>query len=159
MTTQDLYESNIKLLRDLNIEYKECSSEPVLSYETAEKVRNEFGLTGAESKNLFLKAKNGKYYMFVSLQGKRADFDKLKQIIGAKISVASQDELTAQTGCEPYCAIPFGYPKDIGIIIDSEIYNSEKFIYSPGPPDKTIEIATKDIGKIFDSLANDKIRI
>src|SRR3989344_9666150 len=99
MNTQDLYENNIKLLKSLNVKFKECTSEPVLSYETAEKVRKEFGLTGTESKSLFLKAKDGKYYMFVSVEGKRADFEKIKDKLGVKISVASQEELKSQTGC------------------------------------------------------------
>ena len=78
MNTQDLYNANISLLKKLNIQFKECTSEPVLSYETAEKVRKEFGLTGAESKSLFLRGRDGRYYMFVSVEGKRADFDKIK---------------------------------------------------------------------------------
>ena len=159
MNTQDLYENNIKLLKSLNVQFKECTSEPVLSYETAEKVRKEFGLTGTESKSLFLKAKDGKYYMFVSVEGKRADFDKIKDRLGIKVSVASQEELKSQTGCEPYCAIPFGYPEEITILIDPEIYNHQKFIFSPGPTEKTIEIEVKDIDTIFNAITNNKIRL
>lgn len=159
MTTQDLYKNNIANLKNLRIAFTECTSEPVLSYETAEKVRKEFGLTGVESKSLFLKGKNGKYYMFVSIEGKRADFESLKRATGTKISVASPKELKDQTGCEPYCAIPFGYPAEVSILIDSGIYAGQKFIFSPGPPEKTIEINTKDLDIILDALPNNKIKL
>ena len=159
MTTQDLYKNNIEVLKKLDIQFKECTSEPVLSYETAEKVRKEFGLTGIESKSLFLKGKDGKYYMLVSVEGKRADFDRLKQVTATKISVASQEELKEKTGCDPHCAVPFGYPSEITLLINPEIYNSKKFIFSPGPPEKTIEIDTKDIDLILEALPNNKIKL
>ncbi len=159
MTTQDLYLANIKIFTDLGITYKECSSEPVLSYETAEKVRKQFGLTGTESKSLFLKGKDGRYFMLITIQGEKANFDQLKEILGTKISVASQDELKEKTGCEPYCAIPFGYPAEITMIVDPKLYTTEKFIFSPGPTEKTIEIATEDIGKILEALPNKKIAL
>ncbi len=157
--TQDLYNTNVSLLKKLNIPFKECTSEPVLSYETAEKVRNEHGLTGVESKSLFLRAKNGTYYMFISIEGNRADFDAIKELTGAKVSVASQEELKELTGCEPYCAIPFGYPEDIITIIDPAIYNHQRFIFSPGPTNKTIEIETKYIDSILEMLPNKQIKL
>ncbi|MFH1224663.1 MAG: YbaK/EbsC family protein [Candidatus Diapherotrites archaeon] len=159
MNLQTLYDANIKLLKSLNINFRECTHEPVLSYEAAAKVRQKFGLTGVESKNLFLKAKGGGYFMLVTIEGKRADFEKLKELLGSKVSVAGQEELKEKTGCEPYCAIPFGFGKEIGIIVDSGIFMHEKFIYSLGPPEKTIEIETKDINKILGALVNKIIRI
>ena len=78
-------------------------------------------------------------------------------MLGTKISVASQEELKEQTGCEPYCAIPFGYPEGITLLIDPEIYKSDKLIFSPGPTDKTVEIDTKDLDVIFNTIPNNKI--
>ena len=108
-------------------------------------------------------------YFYLELTHLVAEFEKLglkkylsqkiKDKLGVKISVASQEELKSQTGCEPYCAIPFGYPKEITILIDPEIYNQQKFIFSPGPTEKTIEIAGKDVEIIFSALPNNKIRL
>lgn len=119
MDTGELYDRNIKLLKDLDIGFKECDHEPVLSYEAAAKVRNQFGLTGVESKNLFLKTKDGRYCLIITIEGKTADFDRMKELLGSKVSVASQEELT----------------------------------------EKTIEIETKDIIKILDSVENRIISI
>jgi Ala-tRNA(Pro) deacylase len=159
MDIQELYKRNIKLLKELNIQFKECDNEPVLSYEAAAKARKQFQLTGTESMNLFLKTKKGEYCMLITVEGKRANFDKLKELLGSKVSIASQDELKEKTGCERYCAIPFGYNKEIIIIVDREIFKHNKFIYSVGPPEKTIEIETKNINKILDSLENRIIRL
>jgi Ala-tRNA(Pro) deacylase len=63
MDTNELYKRNMELLKSLGIEYKECKHEPVLDYETAGKVKKRFNLTGIESKNLFLKTKDGRYCM------------------------------------------------------------------------------------------------
>ncbi|MDI6721865.1 MAG: YbaK/EbsC family protein, partial [Candidatus Aenigmarchaeota archaeon] len=64
-----------------------------------------------------------------------------------------------KTGCEPYCAIPFGYNKEVIIVVDDDIFKHDKFIYSPGPPEKTIEIDTKDVSKILDSVENQVIHV
>ena len=159
LTTNQLYQTNTTLLGNLGIPFKECTSEPVLSYEAAEKVRGDFGLTGVESKSLFLKGKNGEYYMYVTMEGERADLSKLKDALGIKLSIASQNDLKERTGCEAYCAIPFGFPEDITIVVDSRIYESERFIFSPGPPTKTIEIESKYLHTIIQSLSNHIVEV
>ena len=154
MNLQETYQNNIELLKKRNINFKEFDHEPVFDYEAIEVIRKKFNLTGVESKNLFLKTKDNRYYVFVTTQNKRADFNKLKELLGTKVSLASKEDLKEQTGCEPGCAVPFGFNEDIIIIVDKEVFNHEKFVYSPGPPEKSIEITTKDLKIIFDNLKN-----
>ncbi len=130
------------------------SHEPVLDYALAAEIRRRFGLTGVESKSLFLRLKSGGYCMYVTIEGKRADFDRLKEVLGCKVSVASQEELQEQTGCRPFCAVPFGHSDGITLVVGRGIFQHDKFLYSPGPPEKTIEIGTSDVRRILEAVKN-----
>lgn len=44
-----------KIIEELNLKPRVVTHEPILNYETAEKVDKELGLTGTETKTLFLK--------------------------------------------------------------------------------------------------------
>jgi len=81
MNLEQLYKNNIEILKTLKIPYKEYDHEPVLNYETAKKIRTQFQLTGIESKNLFLKSKDNTYYLLLSIEGKKTDFDLLKKFL------------------------------------------------------------------------------
>ena len=154
MTTEDLYARVRSLLQQSGVAFVEVEHEPVLDYERAAEVRRRFDLRGVESKNLFLKAKDGRYFMFVSVEGQRVDFKEVKRLTGRGVSVSSDEELRAQTGCEPGCAAPFGHAPDIGLIIDREIFRHERFIFSPGPPTKTVELAVSELPKLLSACAN-----
>jgi Ala-tRNA(Pro) deacylase len=136
------------------VAYREVEHEAVLSYETAASVRQRFGLTGVESKSLLLRLKDCRYCMFVSVEGKRAVFKKIKDLVGSMPSLCTDEELVEQTGCAPKCVCPFGHEERIILIIDSAIFNYAKFLYSPGIPERTVEIATADLEKIIAGLPN-----
>ena len=156
MDTETLYKNTISLLQNAGIEYREVEHEPVLTYEKAEEVREQFNLTGVESKSLFMKAKDGRFLMFISLEGKRVDSKLLKNLVGSKTSFCSAEELEEHTGCVAGCATPFGHNKEIVLVVDQEIFQKQgKFIFSPGPPEKTIEINIADIQKILDASENE----
>lgn len=144
-------------LEELSIDCKVCEHEPVLDYETAKIVDERFGLTGVESKSLFIKTKSGKYYVFLTIAGERLDSKKMKNLLGEKVGVVSGEELTEVTGCQPGCAAPFGYAKEIGIIVSPVIFEYEKFIFSPGIPEMTVEAKTEDLKKILDTYENEII--
>ena len=154
MDTDNLYKQNIALLQSAGIEYREFDHEPVLSYEKAAQIRQRFNLSGVESKSLFLKLKDDRYCMFISVEGKRFDPNRLRALLGSKSKICSDQELNEVTGCVPKCACPFGHPAEIMQIIDNEIFDSDRFIYSPGPPEKTIEIKTEDIGQLVSTGPN-----
>lgn len=160
MDLETLYNKNIELLKQLKIPFKEYDHEPILDYNTAEKVKQKFQWTGKESKNLFLKSKDNKnFFLLLTIEGKKADFDKLRAILKTRVSLASPEELKEKTGCIPGCATPFGNDKEITIIFDKSILDHEKWIYSPGFPEKSIELETRYIEKILEQLDNQIIRI
>ena len=70
---ESLYQNIIKLLNEHNIRFREYDHDPILSYNDAEKEQARFGWIGVESKNVFLKGNDKKYYLYVTTQGKRVD--------------------------------------------------------------------------------------
>lgn len=154
MNLQSLYAENLRLLAAAGIEYTEYDHEPVLAYRVAAEIRARFYLQGVESKSLFLKLKDGRYAMFISIEGNRFDPGSIKSLLGSKPRLCTDQELSRETGCHPQAACPFGYPDEIIMIVDQQIFDYERFIYSPGPPEKTIEISTEDIRFILDHVPN-----
>ena len=157
MNLARLYQNNLGLLRDSGVEYQEVKHEPVLTYEQAAQVRTQFNLTGVESKSLFLKLKDGRYCMFVSIQGKRFDSKRLKQLLGSKPSICTDEELIEKTGCVPKAACPFGHASEITLIVDVEIFEQDRYIYSPGPPGRTIEVAAEDVRRVLAHCPNEVV--
>ncbi|MBM7061444.1 YbaK/EbsC family protein [Pseudomonas sp. UL073] len=149
-----LYDRNLALLDTQAIAYRLVEHEPVLDYPTAHAVRARFGLRGVESKSLFLRLKDGRYAMLVTAEGARADWPRLKTLLGARPSVASDAELIELTGCVPQCACPFGHAAEIELVFDDALLGHEHLLYSPGPPELTLEVATADLPRLLASLPN-----
>ena len=152
MSKETIKESFLTILKDLSIECKICEHEPVLDFEKAAEIDKRFGLTGKESKSLFIKGKSGKYYIFMTTEDKMMDSKKVKELLGEKVSVVNSEDMKGILGCEPGCLPPFGYDSGIidTIVLDNAIKAYEKFICSSGIPEMTIEINTKDLEKILE---------
>ena len=142
------------ILENNKIEYEIYEHEPILDYETAHKVKERLNFIGVESKSLFLKGKSGNYYVFVSIEGQTLDSKKIKSILNEKVRICSSQELIEVTRITPGCVSPFGYDKEISLVVDESIFNYDKFILSPGIPEVTLIVNTKDIGKILDNVEN-----
>ncbi len=149
-----LHARNLALLECHGIPYREVSHEAVLDYPTAHAVRQRFGLRGVESKSLFLRLKGGGYAMLVTLEGARADWVQLKALLGARPSIAGDGELVQLTGCVPQCACPLGHAEEIALVFDEAIFRHDFLLYSPGPPERTLEVATADLARLLPRLRN-----
>ena len=141
-----------EILKELNLKPRVVTHEPILNYETADKVDKELGLTGTESKTLFLKGKSGAFYLFITLATERMDSKILKNILGEKVKLVSGDEMIEKTGMQPGCMTPFGLKEDLikAIVVDSKIYNEEKLICAFGSETMSVEIKSEDLKKILD---------
>lgn len=149
-------EKVIKILEDNDIKFESYEHEPIFSYEVAEIVSKKLGFTGTESKSLFLKGKSGKYYVYFTIQGEKVDFKNVKNLVGEKISICSSEEMTEVIGCYPGCVSPFGHSEDITLIIDLKVFEQEKIIFSPGVPNKTVIVYSKDLKNILDKVECEK---
>ena len=149
-----MYKRIVQLFHENSIDFEEYNHEPVLSYEKAEEIRNQYGFSGVESKSLFLKGKSGKYFVFITTEGVKLDTKKVKKIIGEKVSICSGEELTQATGCVPGCVSPIGYDEDVSFIVDENVFNHDKIIFSPGVPEMTMVISGDDFRKVFQIVTN-----
>lgn len=149
-----MHQSINPFLKEHNIPFESYTHEPILDYTTANKVRNMLGYTGTESKSLFLKSKAGNYYVYITLENSKLDSKLIKKITGEKVSIYPSDKLTELTGCTPGCVAPFGYIDSVSLVIDSRIYECEKFIFSPGISTETIILTHDNLIKLINLLPN-----
>lgn len=146
-----------ELFERAGIPFQPHVHEPVLDYDSAATIRERFHLTGIETKSLFLRAKSGRYLMFVTRQGERLDRARAQQAFGEKVSIASGEELQAETGCIPGCAVPLGLPAGMPLLIDGELGAAPALIFSPGPPTQTLQVGGEDWARLVAAADNPKI--
>lgn len=150
-------EKCLKIIEDLNLHPRIVNHEPILNYETADKVDKELGLTGTETKSLFLKGKSGSYYLYITLSNERMDQKLIKNILGEKVKLVSGDEMIELTGMQPGCMTPFGLKDNLvkSIVIDPKIYDKEKLILAFGSETMSMEIEKDELKKLLDSTYDD----
>ncbi|MFA5776006.1 MAG: YbaK/EbsC family protein [Patescibacteria group bacterium] len=148
----------INNLNTNNADYKLFEHRVALTYEDLQAVQREAGFIGAEGKCMVLKSELG-FIVYVTLQGKRVDLERIKNTLGVKkIRLALPEELKEYFGAEPGCAYPFGFSEQVDIYVDPNIYKQEWFLFSPVYPSKTIQVKGTDLEKVFSSL-NNKVTI
>lgn len=150
----DVYNRVISLLKEHGVAYREYDHEPILSYEDAEREKARHAWEGTESKNVFLKGADGRYYLFATVQGQRVDFGGLKTLLGTKLSLATGEEVSAHSGCVPGCVAPFGFGPEITIICDAVLFQQAGYLFSPGVTTKTIMLNAPDLRPVFAALPN-----
>lgn len=154
VNSEEAYQRLIKLLDSNNVEYKLFNHKVALTYEALLEVQKETGFVGTEGKCMVLKT-DDKFVVYVTLQGKRLNFDAIKEYFKAnKIRLASPEELKEYFGAEPGCAYPFGFAREYDVYVDPTIYEQEWFLFSPVLPTQTIQAKGKDLKRVFDSLEN-----
>ena len=149
-----VYEKLIGLLDSNQVEYKLFSHREALTWEELEVVQKETGFFGTEMKCMVLKA-GEKLIVYITLQGKRVNFDAIKERLDVnKVRFSTPEELNEYFGAKPGCAYPFGFDVQYDLYVDPEIYKQEWMLFSPVVPTKTVQAKGADLKKVFDSLEN-----
>ena len=149
-----------EILERLNLHPRVVTHEPILNYETANKVDEELGLTGIETKTLFLKSKKGNnYYLFITLPSERMDSKLLKNILGEKITMVTGDEMIELTGMQPGCMTPFGLKEGLiqKAVVDPKIYKEEKLILAFGSETMSVEMTSEELNTILEDIYSDRL--
>ncbi len=149
-----VYEKLISLLNLNKVDYKLFSHKEALTWEELAEVQKETGFFGIETKCMVLKA-GEKLIVYVTSQGKRVNFDVIKEKLGVnKVRLSTSEELSEYFGAKPGCAYPFGFDAQYDIYVDPKIYEQEWMLFSPIVPTKTVQIKGADLKKVFNSLEN-----
>lgn len=150
----EVYEKLIDLLDTNKVEYKLFSHKEALSWEELAKVQKETGFFGTEMKCMVLKP-GEKLIVYVTLQGKRLNFDKIKEQLNVpKVRLSTPEELNEYFGAKPGCAYPFGFDSQYDLYVDPAIYEEDWILFSPVFPTNTVQAKGRDLRKVFASLDN-----
>ena len=145
---------NIKKILE-NFEHKEISHEISCSCEDSKKFREEAGLSWIWSKNIVFHCKWNFYLVTTTWEKQiKARFFK-KDFWSKDIRFATQDEITNLWLWKIWSISPFGFDNsEIPVFVDEEIFEHDFFMFNPADPEKTIQIKTEDLRKIYESLEN-----
>lgn len=154
VNSKKAYLNLMRLLNENKVGYKLFTHKAALTYEDLAQVQKETGFFGTEGKCLVIKS-GEKFMVYVTIQGKRVNFDTIKKTLGVnQIRLATPEELKEYFGAEPGCAYPFGFPDSVDIFVDPQIYQQDWFLFSPVLSTKTVQAKGEDLKKVFDQLPN-----
>ncbi|WP_434358549.1 YbaK/EbsC family protein [Parasalinivibrio latis] len=153
-SVEAILEANITLFREAGVPYLIWEHEPILDFDTDEKVAARLGWTGALTKSLFLKLKGSGYALLFTHKDQRLDTKSIKALTGKRPSIAGDEEMTAVTGCLPKAVSPFTLPPDIPLIIDPDVYKFKELMFTPGPPVNTMGFASRHLDNILAAIPN-----
>lgn len=153
-TLEKIYQTNIQLLSKTEVTYTQWEHEPILDFATDEMVAKKLGWTGTHSKSLFLKVKGGGFALYLTEKDKRLDSKAIKKVLGKRVSICDDLEMTEQTGCVPGAVCPFALPQSIPVLVDSTLFTHDEILYTPGHPELTLGFAGKDLPILLQAIEN-----
>jgi len=137
-----------RYLDDLGISYTRYEHPPVYTVEEAEKYWKD--ITGAHTKNLFLRDNKGKRHFLVVLeQSRELSLDEMSKTLNAgKLSFASERRLEKYLGLGTGAVSPFGLINDQGkkveFVMDENLKKYQWINFHPNVNTATITISVED---------------
>lgn len=107
-------------------------------------------LPGAHTKNLFLKDRNGHFWLIVLPSGRRADLKAFAQVLGAgKFSFGKPDDMERMLGVTPGAVTPLAVvnaaPESVSLVFDEDFKNEEQIAVHPLRNTATIAVPFYDL--------------
>ena len=141
------YKSLLKLLDETNISYSLYNHPPLFTVEDSKKLRG--NIEGAHTKNLFLKTKKKKFYLFSCLESTKINLKLLRQQMNLNnLSFAGEKYLNELLNVKPGAVTPFGLLNDsekkIIFFLDLKLNNFNSFNFHPLVNTVTINIKKDD---------------
>ena len=146
-------EKSYALLEKLGVEYKKIEHPPLLTCEDG-KLHRAIG-DELQVKNLFLQNKNkSNFYLVVLPADKRADLNQIREaLMESKLSFAGEAEMESKLrvtrGAVSLLNIASVEKPEVTVIVDNEIFKSEKAGFHPSINTETLVFETKEIPKIL----------
>lgn len=150
-------ETLLESLSALGIASRTFDHPPVHTVEEAKVVRG--NMTGAHSKNLFLKDKKGRMYLLAALEDRKIDLKSLSARLSAKsLSFASADRLMTHLGVEPGSVTPFGAINDtenqVTVALDAELLEFDTVNFHPLVNTATTALHPRDLVRFLESCGH-----
>ena len=136
-----------KLLRVKSFDFQIHDHEPLYTVEDSEKYRGK--INGAHTKNLFLKNKKNKFFLFSCDERATVDLKLFSKSIDSKnLSFANESYLEKYLGIKPGSVSPFALlndkNKEVNFYLDEKLYKSEIINFHPLINTTTISIKMYD---------------
>ncbi len=153
-------EQLFSFLDSLGIEHQTASHQPVFTVDEARAVQDQ--VSGAHSKNLFLKDAKGASWLVVMLADKRADLAGIARRVGAaKFSFAKPELLADVLGLTPGSVTPFALVNDkekrVTVVLDGDMLKNETIHFHPLHNAASTTIRAADLLKFVQALGYEPI--
>lgn len=141
-------------LDDLEIMHETHRHDPVFTVEEARRVRG--NLPGCHTKNLFLRDKKGRMWLFVCEQDRAVDLKAIADLIGAKhLSFGSPTRLMQYLGVIPGAVTPFAVVNDksrhVQVVLDGPVLSEEPLNFHPLDNAMTTAIGSSDFLRFLEA--------
>ena len=120
-------------------------------FTVAESASIKASITGAHSKNLFLKDRRGRLFLVVAKDDTAIDLKRLHEAIGAsgRLSFGSAELLVEVLGIEPGSVTPFAVVNDVAervsVVLDAALMGHDRLNFHPLVNTRTTGIAAQDL--------------
>ena len=137
----------LRLFETKGLNFQVHNHEPLFTVEDSEKLRGE--ISGAHTKNLFLKNKKNNFFLFSCDENAKVDLKLFSKSIDAKnLSFANAEYLEQFLGIKPGSVSPFALLNDkdnvVEFYLDEKLFNSEIINFHPLINTTTISIKTSE---------------
>ena len=144
----------LRRLDELEIPHATHRHDPVFTVEEARRVRG--NLPGCHTKNLFLRDKKGRMWLFVCEQDRAVDMKSIADLIGAKhLSFGSPKRLMQYLGVIPGAVTPFAVVNDksrqVQVVLDGPILSEEPLNFHPLDNAMTTAIDSSDFLRFLEA--------
>ena len=137
----------LELLETKGLNFQVHNHEPLFTVEDSEKLRGE--ISGAHTKNLFLKNKKNNFFLFSCDENASVDLKRFSKSIDAKnLSFASELYLEKLLGIKPGSVSPYALMNDVEnqvvFYLDETLFKSKIINFHPLINTTTITIKTTE---------------
>lgn len=142
-------------LEALEIAHKTYQHEPVFTVDESDKIK--IDMPGAHSKNLFLRNKKGKMWLFSTLGDKKIDLKLLGDKLGAgRLSFGSADRLMQNLGVIPGAVTPFATINDsagaVQMVLDEDFLGYDIVNFHPLDNAMTTALHPKELLRFLEAV-------
>jgi Ala-tRNA(Pro) deacylase len=155
-TPDDLF----RYLDSLGIEHSTIEHPPVFTVEDGREWHDR--IPGLHCKNLFLKDRDGGFWLALMPGDKRAKLNLVEKRVGAaRLSFGKPERLLEILGLTPGSVTPFGLMNDkarvLTVLVDEDLLNSERVNFHPLHNAASTSLRSSDLMKFIRSLGYEPI--
>ena len=142
----------LELLNSKGFFHTIYNHQPLFTVSDSEKFRG--NIDGVHSKNLFLKNKQNKFFLFSCLENQIFNIKKISKSLSlGNVSFANEEKLFEILGLKAGSVSPFGLLNDknkfVQFFLDKKIYESKTVNFHPMINTSTINLKTSDFIKVL----------